>query len=149
MSQPGTTDDDGDMGTPYHESVREFRRDLIAANLDHWKAMKSHQEAVFAVMSARSAGDKAAAVDQATSDAYTGQMMAAGYAYALAVALELAEQLDPVFAMRIASRADCVLTNGGEPEYCADVWPPEDDHIRTGDSRPTVTISLPAQGSST
>lgn len=71
-------------------------------------------------------------------------MMAAGYAYALAVALELAEQLSPRLAARIASRADCVLQNGGESEYCADVWPAEHDSIRTGEDRPAAASPSPA-----
>lgn len=134
----------GDLGTAYHATVQDFRRDLIRSHVLHWKAMEPHAGALIAAKCASAATGKEATADPVVRDAYTGQMMAAGYAYALAVALELAEQLNPEFAARIASRADCALTNGGEEEYCADVWPPEDDAIRTGADCPAIANPSPA-----
>lgn len=87
-------DMDASEGTAYHGSVRDLRRDLITSHLDHATAMRPHRDAVHAALAARSSG-KAVKVGLPVHDAYTGQMMAAGYAYTLAAVLELAEQLDP------------------------------------------------------
>jgi hypothetical protein len=110
--------------TAYHETVTEFRRELIGSHLLWMKAMAPHRDVVF---TAQDTGKLASTKHPAVHDAYLASMMAAAYSYTLAAVIERAMKLDQETGGILACIADSILTNGGEDGICADVWPPDDE----------------------
>jgi hypothetical protein len=110
-------------GTAYHETVTDFRRELIESHLEWTKMMAPYRDAVFTAQAARKQDPEAADVPDSVRDAYVSSLMAAGYSYTLAAVLERAMKLDPEIGETLACIADSVLTNGGDEDICADVWP--------------------------
>jgi hypothetical protein len=122
-------------GTAYHETVTDFRRELIESHREWTKTMAPYRDAVFAAQSARKQDPNAADVPDSVHVAYLASMMAAGYSYTLAAVIERAMKLDPEIGEALACVADSVLTNGGDEDICADVWPADDERETSGPAK--------------
>lgn len=115
-------------GTAYHESVTEFRRELVKSSL-MWDKLHSPYwdaaHAFFVEKRAAAVGNEPARPDQAIFDASSAGMMASSYAYTLAAVIAVAQKnFGDEVAQALASVADDLLINGDDyPGWNADVTP--------------------------
>lgn len=118
-----------DRGTAYHESVEDFRRELVKSSLMWDKLHSPYWDATYAYLVAKRAavaGSEPVRPDQAIFDADAASMMASSYAYTLAAVIALAQKnFGDEVAQALASVADDLLINGDDdPGWNADVMPP-------------------------
>lgn len=120
-----------EAGTAYHESVTDFRRELVKSSL-MWDKLHSPYwdatHAFFVEKRAAAAGQEPVRPDQAIFDASSAGMMASSYAYTLAAVIAVAQKnFGAEVAQALASVADDLLINGGgDPGWNADVMPADE-----------------------
>ena len=103
------------MATAYHETLAEFRGELVSTAADFERMKDHHGEAVHKAREVEG-------VPAAVRDAYMAGLMAAHYGYTLAAILGVAErEFGAEVAERLAFVADEILTNGDERDRNADV----------------------------
>jgi hypothetical protein len=101
-----------DQPTNYHESVEDFRCDLMKG-VSHWNEVATER-----FDNARRAG---ADTDEAI--AYMASLMAGSYAYTLAAVIGYARKYGEDVAHDLAFLADEILTNGDFDGLNTDVMP--------------------------
>jgi hypothetical protein len=101
--------------TPWHETVDDFRRELMESHAD-WREGARRYSAC-----ARAEGAKPVA-----SAAHTASLMAASYSYALAAVLAVARrEFGEHVVKRLAFKAADIITDGDDDDLNADVKPAE------------------------
>lgn len=120
-----------EAGTAYHESVTDFRRELVKSAVMWEKLHAPYWDATHAFHVAKlaaAAGSEPVRPDQALFDAASAGMMASSYAYTLAAVIAVAQKnFGEEVAAALACVADDLLINGDDdPGWNADVMPPED-----------------------
>ena len=120
-----------ERGTVYHETVTDFRRELVKSSLMWDKIHSPYWDAThafFVAKRAAAAGSEPVRPDQAIFDASSAGMMASSYAYTLAAVIAVAQKnFGEEVARALANVADDLLINGDdEPGWNADVIPAEE-----------------------
>ena len=123
-------------GTAYHESVEDFRRELVKSSVTWDKLHAPYWDATHAFHVAKlaaAAGSEPVRPDQALFDAASAGMMASAYSYTLAAVIAVAQKdFGEEVATALACVADDILINGDDdPGWNADVMPPEDAEATT------------------
>lgn len=112
----------GHMATAYHETLGEFRGELVSTALDFERMKDHHGKAVHAAHAAKRAGQEADDAPPAVRDAYMAALMAGNYGYTLAAILGVAErEFGTETAERLAAVANDILMNGDDHDRNADV----------------------------
>lgn len=101
-----------DRPTNYHQSVDDFRRDLMKG-VSHWSQVAAERS------------DNAARAGEGTGEAvaYMASLMAGSYAYTLAAVIGYASKYGEDVAHDLAFVADEILTNGDFDGLNRDVMP--------------------------